>query len=85
MQAPYHHRPVSRPVVVSFIAMTGLLATPFFFAGLHMALFAAVAPVFAMTVEVSGRELSWHFGPGFWRKRIVLSDIAYVRHVRLPW
>ena len=38
MQAPYHHRPVSRPVVVSFIAMTGLLATPFFFAVAKLAM-----------------------------------------------
>jgi hypothetical protein len=29
-----------------------------------------------MTIEVSGQELRWHFGPGFWRKRIALADIA---------
>src|SRR6266446_6803882 len=55
-----------------------------------------LAPIFAfvavvhwllcsMTVEVSGQELRWYFGRGFWRKRIVLSDIARVERVRLPW
>jgi len=69
---------------------------PLFFAGLHLALFAVLAPIFAfvamvhwflysMTVEISGQELRWYFGRGFWRKRIVLSEIACVERVRLPW
>ena len=41
--------------------------------------------VYSMTVEVSGQELRWHFGPGFWRERIALADIARVQRVRLPW
>jgi hypothetical protein len=96
MQASYYHRQVSRPTVVSFIAITALFAMPFFFVGMHLVLLAVIAPIFgflavvhwliySMTVEVSGRELRWHFGPGFWRKRIALSDIARVERVRLPW
>jgi hypothetical protein len=96
MQTPYHHRQVSSPTVVSFIAITALFAMPFFIAGLHLVLFAVLAPIFAfvavvhwllysMTVEVSGQELRWYFGPGFWRKRIVLSEIARVQRVRIPW
>lgn len=30
-------------------------------------------------------EVSWYFGLGFWKKRILRSDIARVRRVRLPW
>jgi hypothetical protein len=63
---------------------------PFLFVGLDLVLFAVLAPILAfiavvhwllysMTVEVSGQ------GPGFWRKRIILSDIACVERVRLPW
>ncbi len=96
MQASYHHRQVSRPAVVSFMAMTALFAMPFFFAGLHLILLAVIAPIFglvavvhwilySMTVEVSGQELRWYFGPGFWRKRIALTDIVGVERVRLPW
>jgi len=92
----YHHRQVSRPTVVSFIAITALFAMPFFIVGLHLVLFAVLVPIFAlvavvhwllysMTVEVSGQELRWYFGPGFWRKRIVLSEIAHVQRVRIPW
>ena len=95
MQASYRHRQVSRPTVVSFIVLTVLLSLPFFFVGPHLVLFAAIAPIFAlvalvhwlvysMTVEVSGQELRWHFGPGFWRKQIALADIARVQRVRLP-
>src|SRR5437588_5595775 len=39
----------------------------------------------SLTVEISARELSWYFGPGVWRKRIALSDIARIARVRLPW
>jgi hypothetical protein len=96
VQASYHHRQLSLPTVVSFIAMTAIFAMPFFFVGLYLVLFAVLAPIFAfiavvhwllysMTVEVSGQELRWYFGPGFWRKRIILSDIACVERVRLPW
>jgi hypothetical protein len=41
--------------------------------------------LFSLTVEVSAHELSWYFGPGFWRKRIARSTIARVARVRLPW
>jgi len=78
------------------MAITALFAMPFFFAGMHPVLLAVIAPIFgllavvhwllySMTVEVSGQELRWYFGPGFWRKRIALSDIARVERVRLPW
>jgi hypothetical protein len=96
MQASYRHRQVSRPTVVSFIALTVLLSLPFFLEAPRLILFAAIAPIYAlaalvhwllysMTIEVSGQELRWHFGPGFWRKRIALADIARVKRVRLPW
>ena len=96
MQASYRHRQTSRPMVISFIALTVLLSLPFIFVVLHPVLLAVIAPVFAfaalvhwlfysMTVEVSGQELRWHFGPGVWRKRIALTDIARVERIRLPW
>ncbi len=30
----------------------------------------------SLTVEVSGGELRFHFGPGFWRKRYALADVV---------
>jgi hypothetical protein len=39
----------------------------------------------SLTVEVSGTEIRWYFGPGLWDYRIALSDIEGVRIVRNTW
>jgi hypothetical protein len=46
----------------------------------------AVAVVFqSLTVEVSDRELRWHFGPGLWTYRLALDEIRNVAIVRNHW
>jgi hypothetical protein len=46
----------------------------------------AVAVLFSsLTVEVSGNELRWHFGPGLLSYRIALEDIEAVAVVRNHW
>ncbi|MBC8202190.1 MAG: hypothetical protein H8E86_09100 [Planctomycetes bacterium] len=39
----------------------------------------------SLTVEVSGEELRHSFGPGFWKKKYLLSDIEKVETVRNSW
>ena len=39
----------------------------------------------SLTVEVSDREIAWHFGPNFWRNRLALSEITNVETTHLPW
>ncbi len=39
----------------------------------------------SLTVEVDAGELTWFFGSGIWRKRIVRADIASANVVRNPW
>jgi hypothetical protein len=39
----------------------------------------------SLTVEVSGSEVRWYFGPGLWDYRIALSDIESVRILRNTW
>jgi hypothetical protein len=39
----------------------------------------------SLTVEVSGNEICWYFGPGLWHYRVALSDIEGVRIVRNNW
>jgi hypothetical protein len=39
----------------------------------------------SLTVEVSGTEIRWYFGPGLWDYRVALSDIEGVRIVRNTW
>jgi hypothetical protein len=39
----------------------------------------------SLTVEVGEGELRLHFGPGFWRKRIALSDVAAATPTQSSW
>jgi hypothetical protein len=39
----------------------------------------------SLTVEVRAQELRWHFGPGFWRYRLGLAEIARAAPVRNSW
>jgi hypothetical protein len=46
----------------------------------------AVGWVFStLTVEVSTTELTWFFGPGFWRKNIARDEIVSAVPVRNKW
>ena len=48
--------------------------------------FAVLAWLFSsLTVEVRAQELRWHFGPGFWRYRLALAEIAGIAPVRNSW
>src|SRR2546423_372458 len=38
-----------------------------------------------LTVEVGDGELRFHFGPGFWRKRFSLADVASAEVTRSSW
>jgi hypothetical protein len=38
-----------------------------------------------LTVEVTGDELRFYFGPGFWRKRFALVDVAAAEPTRSNW
>jgi len=39
----------------------------------------------SLTVEVSTTELTWFFGPGFWRKSIARDEIISATPVRNKW
>ena len=46
----------------------------------------AVAIIFhSLTVEISDRELRWHFGPGLWSYSLALDEIDRVAIVRNHW
>ena len=46
----------------------------------------AVAIVFrSLTVEITGDELRWHFGPGLWSHSLALDEIDSVAIVRNHW
>lgn len=39
----------------------------------------------SLTVEVSSEELSWYFGPGFWRKSVQRGEISSATPVSNKW
>lgn len=39
----------------------------------------------SMTVSVDERQLTWHFGPGFWKKSIARSEIVSVEPAQMGW
>ena len=39
----------------------------------------------SLTIKVDGEELCHYFGPGFWKKTYLLSDIESVEQVRNSW
>jgi hypothetical protein len=39
----------------------------------------------SLTVEITGGELRFHFGPGFWRKRFPLTEVAAANPTRTSW
>lgn len=50
------------------------------------ALLVIIAVLFSsLTVEVTDGELRFHFGPGFWRKRIPLTEVAAVDSTKSSW
>ena len=50
------------------------------------ALLVIIAVLFSsLTVEVGGEEMRFHFGPGFWRKRVALSEVAAATPTQSSW
>lgn len=39
----------------------------------------------SIAVEVTPDALHWHFGPGFWKKRIARGEIAGASPIRTKW
>lgn len=89
----YQHRQLG---IATFMAMPlvagGILAAnselqvlPGVAEGMILLVLALVTIVFSsMTIEVDGKQISWFFGPGFFRKRVRLDEVAAFTPVRNP-
>jgi len=54
--------------------------------GITIAFLFSIGWVFgSLTVQVTPKTLSWHFGPGFWNKSIEREQIESVRAIRTKW
>jgi len=70
-------------IFVIFISSSEPLETP------RLVLYAFLSIVTflfsTLTVKVDDKYLSWYFGPGFWKKRVALSDIEAVTPINTKW
>jgi hypothetical protein len=72
-------------VVIIAAVMTGQ-PVAWIVVAVSVVLVAIISWVFrSLTVEVTQQELQWYFGPGLWRHRMPLSDIANVEPAHYPW
>ena len=77
-------------LIMSLVAAVGIVAflpddvRP---VGLGVAALLVIMAVlfFTLTVEVDDGELRFHFGPGFWRKRIALGEVKAVTPTQSSW
>lgn len=88
---PYHHTQRGIFVMFTSLAFAALAAAMLWRTGqpsilLTLIVLIGVAILFSsLTVDVSGSELRWHFGPGLWTYRLPLGDIQRVAIVRNHW
>jgi Zn-dependent protease with chaperone function len=89
----YRHTQYSRliwPLALVAVAITLVAAL---LAGAPVLIVAAAAPIAlligwifgSLTTTVTTETLSWWFGPGFWKKSVLLSEIEACEPVRNRW
>jgi hypothetical protein len=87
----YHHTQRGIFVMLTCLAFAAFAAAMLWRTGrpsilLTLIVLIAAAILFSsLTVDVSGNELRWHFGPGLWAYRLPLGDIQRVAIVRNRW
>jgi hypothetical protein len=88
---PYHHTQWGTLILLICLAIAVIAAAILWLTGTRAMLFTlfivgGLAVLFcALTVDISGNELRWYFGPGFWSYRLALDDIQTVAVVRNHW
>ena len=84
---PYHHAQRGTWIMPGLLAAALLDVVGPWRSGLvaFIVLIAAAIVFSSLTVEVSAKELKWHFGPGFWTYRLPLDDIESLEVVRNHW
>jgi hypothetical protein len=92
MNISYRHTQFGTVIVSSLLGAAILIAAASFRTG--WSLVTGLVEIFVigcallfccLTVEIKGDELICRFGPGFIRKRVVLSEIREVKVVKNPW
>lgn len=82
----YEHTQRGTVVIVALVSAAGVclavsaaLSGPPYVAPMVFGVFVVCAYMFSsLTIQIAGRSLRWHFGPGIFRKEIPLSEIQGV-------
>jgi hypothetical protein len=91
MAISYHHKQHGTLTIVICLVFAAFDAAVVWRSGqwpaaaVGIVLIAAAVVFSSLTVEVSGTELRWYFGPGFWTYRLPLDEIRSVAAVRNRW
>ena len=92
--AIYRHTQAGKTIwlfpIIAFIGSIVAVA----FAGVAIMMIVAITGLFlfligwilgSLTVAIAGGNLSWWFGPGFWKKRVAIDEIESCEAVRNRW
>jgi hypothetical protein len=88
---PYHHTQPGTATIAICLTVAAVLAAITWRTGQMsmipvLLVVGAAALIFnSLTVEVSDKEVRWHFGPGLWSYRLALDEIDAVCIVRNKW
>ena len=89
----YDHTQKSIGITTTSLVIAGLILTALaFYTGLSL-LFSLVFIISlliiliftSLTIQICNGQLSWYFGPGFWKKEIELREIVSVHTIRIKW
>ena len=89
----YDHTQKSIGITTTSLVIAGLILTALaFYTGLSL-LFSLVFIITlliiliftSLTIQICNGQLSWYFGPGFWKKEIELREIVSVHTIRIKW
>jgi hypothetical protein len=87
----YHHRQIGYlTFVIAFVAALGITGIRLHgpravTLGVVLLLLLSLILFSSLTVEIRGGELRLYFGPGFWRKRFAIADVAAVHVTESRW
>ena len=92
MPQEYRHRQIGWTIlvfIVVFLTVSGILIWPSDGRILYLTVWfilMVVATLFnSISIVVTSEYIEWYFGPGFWKKRLLLKEIADVRVVSNKW
>jgi hypothetical protein len=92
MSLTYRHTQRGTLILISCLAAAAVSIAASWLSGhwppalIVLAVMIVMATLFSsLTVQVTDRELRWHFGPGLWTYRLPLDEIEDVAVVRNQW